>query len=92
MSNTIRQPKPFDAAAFVMNYENGDIAEDQFIDGFQQLIDSGLAWELQGHYGRTAVGLIRAGKCADTHNMVTILPPTLPDGTVLYDTWRKEWN
>ena len=86
MNDIAKQPVSFDAAVFVMGYESGDITENQFIDGFQQLIDSGLVWKLQGRYGRTAADLIRAGKCTDTHDMVTILPPTSLDGTVLRNT------
>lgn len=49
--------------AKIVAYESGDLDEDEVIDLFQYLIDSGLAWTLQGHYGRTAVGLIEAGLC-----------------------------
>ncbi len=31
------------------------------VDFFQELVDSGLAWSLQGSYGRTAKDLIEAG-------------------------------
>ena len=42
-------------------YENGELDEDATVAFFQSLVDSGLAWSLQGSYGRTATGLIRAG-------------------------------
>jgi len=47
----------------MMAFENGELAEDEVIDLFQGLIDSGLAWQLQGFYGRTAASLIEAGLC-----------------------------
>ena len=53
-----------DTVAFIMAYEGGELeSEEQLIEGFQALIDSGLAWSLQGHYGRTAAALIDAGLC-----------------------------
>ena len=33
------------------------------IEGFQALIDSGLVWQLQGSYGRTAIALIEQELC-----------------------------
>lgn len=53
----------FDSLDFIMSYEQGDLEDDQIIEGFQHLIDSGMAWTLQGHYGRTAQALIEAGLC-----------------------------
>ena len=34
----------------------------EMVELFQHLVDSGLAWELQGSYGRTAAALIEAGE------------------------------
>lgn len=53
--------KPFDTTSFVIAYENGDLDKVDIIKGFQELVNSGLAWKLQGHYGRTANELIRIG-------------------------------
>ena len=47
----------------IMNYEEGQMNEDELISFFQELINSGMAWTLQGHYGRTATALIDAGYC-----------------------------
>ena len=47
----------------IMAFESGDLDDDGIIDLFQKLIDSGLAWKLQGSYGRMATTLINAGYC-----------------------------
>lgn len=52
-----------DSLAFIMRWENGETDFDETVAGFQALIDSGVAWKLQGVYGRTAVALIEAGHC-----------------------------
>jgi hypothetical protein len=46
-----------------MDYEAGTLNKDEIIAGFQELIKSGLAWELQGSYGRMATSLIEQGLC-----------------------------
>lgn len=49
---------------FIMGFEDGSIFEhDDIVAGFQQLINSGLVWKLQGVYGRTAQALIDLGEC-----------------------------
>ena len=55
--------KPFDVVGFIMQYESDDMDEDEVIEGFQHLIDSGVVWQLQGSYGRMADALIKAGLC-----------------------------
>lgn len=55
-----------DTLDFIMRYEAGELeSEQELIDGFQQLIDSGVAWRLQGSYGRMAALLIEQGTCTD---------------------------
>jgi hypothetical protein len=44
-----------------MEYEAGDLSAEKTLELFSSLIKSGLAWSLQGHYGRTAERLIDAG-------------------------------
>ena len=53
------------------NYKATMIAEgvldpdypDQYIEAWQHLIDTGLAWSLQGWFGRVAKNLIADGIC-----------------------------
>ena len=47
----------------IMDYEAGEMDETEMVIFFQDLIDTGMAWELQGSYGRTARALINAGDC-----------------------------
>lgn len=36
-------------------------SEDQYLEAWQYLVDTGLAWRLQGWFGRTAAALIEQG-------------------------------
>ena len=53
----------------ISNYEATGIAEgfiepddeEQVIEAWQHLVDTGLAWKLQGSFGRTAQALIDQG-------------------------------
>ena len=52
-----------DQVSQIMAFESGELDEDQTIELFQSLINSGLAWQLQGSYGRMASALIDNGYC-----------------------------
>ena len=47
----------------LMAYEDGALDEQSETELFQRLIDCGLAWSLQGSYGRRAAQLIEEGRC-----------------------------
>jgi len=46
----------------IIAYENGEMDEEEVISLFQKLVDTGMVWVLQGHYGRTAQALLDAGE------------------------------
>lgn len=50
--------KNFDQTQAIIDYEAGVLNFEETVELFQELVDSGLAWKLQGHYGRTARELI----------------------------------
>ncbi len=53
-----------DLIDLIVRYETGSMdTTDEIISFFQRIIDTGLVWNLQGHYGRTAKALIEQGYC-----------------------------
>ena len=52
----------YDVTGNIIAYEQGELEHDEVITLFQHLVDSGLAWGLQGSYGRMATALIQAGE------------------------------
>ena len=49
----------------IIAWEQGELSEEDTVALFQTLIDNGVAWQLQGCYGRTARQLIDLGLCVE---------------------------
>jgi len=49
-----------DKINLIIAYESGELDDAGIIYLFSELVKSGEAWSLQGHYGRTASSLIEA--------------------------------
>lgn len=64
MATTTVQGERFDLVGEIMDYEGGEMSDERVLRLFQHLVDTGQAWTLQGHYGRTAKALIDAGYIA----------------------------
>lgn len=47
----------------IIRYEQGEMDADETIEMFQELINDGSVWTLQGSYGRMAKNLIDNGHC-----------------------------
>lgn len=54
-----------DITTRIIAYEGGEMSEDETISLFQDLVNTGLAWQLQGSYGRMAAALIAQGDVTD---------------------------
>lgn len=53
----------YDLVGAITAYESDELDHEKTIELFQHLINNGMAWTLQRHYGRTAEKLINAGYC-----------------------------
>ena len=50
-----------DIPGMLFAYEDGKLDDAETLTLFGDLVASGLAWSLQGHYGRAAAALIENG-------------------------------
>jgi len=53
---------PKELAHLIELYEGGELGEADTLALFQDLIDTGIAWELQVHYAEQAKDLLMEGK------------------------------
>jgi hypothetical protein len=51
--------RPFDLLGFMIDWENGELSDEDEIRLFAHLIKTGMAWQLQGCYGRRAADLLK---------------------------------
>jgi len=75
MSDTktaVRNWDGYDHVGQIMAYEQGDLDDDQAIRLIQYLVDTGLAWSLQGSYGRMAQRMIQVGLVAPRPNLAPL--------------------
>jgi hypothetical protein len=63
MSGEAQKEIKMDRVGKIMAWEDGSLSEESTVEFFQELIDDGTAWQLQGMYGRMAASLIESGLC-----------------------------
>jgi len=63
----------YDIVDFIMDYEGGNLSDDDTVKGFSKLMKQGLHTQLQGHYGRMAKSLVDAGYL-DKKGNIKMLP------------------
>jgi len=53
--------KFYDFTGNIIAYESGELKDNDILVLFSELVKNGMAWSLQGCYGRTARALIESG-------------------------------
>ena len=64
--------RALDLTGSIMAYEEGLLDLTETVQLFADLIKTGLAWRLQGHYGRTCAEMIRQGVIDKAGNITTL--------------------
>lgn len=67
-TTTLRDWTGYDHVGAIIDYEGSEQSAEETLRLFQYLVDTGLAWQLQGHYGRTAKALIDKGLVSPSAN------------------------
>lgn len=57
----------------IVQYECGELNDNETLELFSDLIKTGQAWRLQGHYGRTARAIIDAGYISKDGEILEVL-------------------
>ena len=57
----------------IVQYECGELDDNATLELFSELIKTGQAWRLQGHYGRTAKAIIDAGYISKDGEILEVL-------------------
>jgi hypothetical protein len=65
--------KTQDIMSMIMAYESEELSNIKTLELFAKLIKTGMAWSLQGHYGRTAQSLIDNGYISKEGKILCIL-------------------
>jgi hypothetical protein len=55
----------------LVRYENDELSTKETVDLFGLLVQTGLAWTLQGHYGRRAYYLVEQGYLSPEGDVLT---------------------
>jgi hypothetical protein len=74
----------------IMRYEAGQMDTAEMLNFFSGIIQSGLAWQLQGHYGRVASQLINQGWLDQAGNILKTVPESAQKGSVFTEANLKE--
>jgi hypothetical protein len=64
----------YDITSAIIDFESGNLNNDKIVELFQHLVDTGMAWQLQGEYGRTAKALIEAGLVTPKNDEYFVAP------------------
>ena len=53
--------KMYDACSIIEGFSGEEHTEEEIIEAWQSMVDSGSVWSLQGWYGRTAMDMLNDG-------------------------------